>query len=97
MGDTGHRSTAAVVDVGHGAGDGAGGGDAADERGHHVGDALGDELLIAVVTVADDAIGHSRGEERLNGAQHGDDHGRLRQPRDGLPVELRHGGRRQGR
>ena len=71
MDDTCHGGASAVVDVGHGASDGSRSGDTSEERAHHVGDTLSHELLVAVVLVADDTVGHGSREERLDGSEHG--------------------------
>ena len=85
--DAGDRAAATVVDVGHRAGDGAGDGDAAEDRDDDVGRALGDQLGVRVVAVADDAVGHGGREQRLDGAQHGDREGRRDEQVDRLHVE----------
>ena len=94
--DTGHRGTAAVVDVGHRAGDGARHGDTAEERHDDVGGALCDEFRIGIVAVARDAVGHRGRKQRFDGAEHGDGEGRWQQAADGLQIEGEPGGGRYG-
>ena len=88
MYDAGHGGAAAVVDVGHGAGDGSRHGNAAEERHHDVGDALADELGVGVVVFTHGTIGHGGREQRLDGAQDGDGEGRREQLVDGGHVEV---------
>ena len=91
MDDARNGSTAAVVDVGHGAGDGSRGGDTAEEGCADVGDALADELLVRVVAVARYAVGHGGREEALDGAEHSDGHGRGEEELHLLPCDVGHG------
>ena len=67
MDDARDGCLAAVVDVGHGASDGTCGWDASEDGAQHVGNALADEFLVGVVLVSDDTIGHSGGEQALDG------------------------------
>ncbi len=85
--DAGDRAAAAVVDVGHRAGDGAGDGDAAEDRDDDVGRALGDQLGVRVVAITNDTVGHGGREQRLDGAQHGDREGRGDKQVDRLHIK----------
>ena len=95
MDDARDGRAAAVVDVGHRAGDGARGRDAAEERRQQVGGALRDELGVGVVAVVDHAVGHRRRQKRFDGAQDGDGDSHGEEVADRLPVDGRKGGGRQ--
>ena len=94
MDDACNRCASAVIDVGHGAGNGTSGGNTAEDRRYDVGNALSDELGIGVVMVANDTIGHSSREQRLDGSQHGNGDGRTNQALDSLPCQFGHNGTR---
>ena len=89
-----HGRAAAVVDVCHRAGNGTRAGNAAEERRADIGNALADEFLVAVVVVAAHTVGHRGGEQRLDGAQHGNHHRRGQQRLNALPRDVGH---REGR
>ena len=76
MNDAGHRSSTAVVDIGHGAGNGSRTGDSAEERRTEIGHTLTDELLIGIVVIASHTVGHRSREQGFDGAEYGNDHGR---------------------
>ena len=95
MDETRHGRTAAVVDVRHGACDGACGRDASEEWRHHVCHALGDELHVRVVLVADYAVGHRCGEQALDGAEDGYGEGHRHELLDELEGDARHDHLRQ--
>ena len=88
--DAGDRSAAAIVDVGHGAGDGACSGNAAEDGADDVGYALANKLLVGVVLVANDTVGNGGGEKALNGAEHSDGEGGREETLDVVPAECRH-------
>ncbi|MDT4852855.1 hypothetical protein FQZ97_871040 [compost metagenome] len=69
----------AIADIGGGSGDGAGGGEAAEQWSSQIGNALTDQLLIGVVLGPRHAIGHHGGQQRLDGAQHGNGESRANQ------------------
>ena len=58
MDDACDRCLAAVVDIGHGAGNGSRTGDSAEERRTEIGHTLTDELLIGIVVIAPHTVGH---------------------------------------
>lgn len=95
MNESGNGRAPAVVDVGHGAGNGSRARNTAKERRAKVGNALSDEFLVGVMVVATDTVGHSCGEQRLNGAEHGDDHRRWKEFAEAVPRDVGHGERRQ--
>ncbi|MNS93428.1 hypothetical protein D3C72_1276040 [compost metagenome] len=82
MHHAGQRAVAAIADIGGGAGDGAGGGKPAEQRRQDIGDALPHQLLVGIVPGAGHAVGHHRGQQRFDRAQHGDGEGR--------PCQLQH-------
>ena len=75
MDDACDRCLAAVVDIGHGAGNGACGWYASEDGAEHVGYSLSDELLVGVVLVTNDTVRHSGREEALYGSEDGDGDG----------------------
>ena len=89
MDDARHGRAAAVVDVGHGAGDGSRGRNAAEERREEVGGTLRDELRVRVVAVAHHTVGHGGREQRFDGTEDGDRERRGEEAPHGLPVDLR--------
>ena len=59
MDDTRDGRAASIVDVSHSARNGSRGGDSAEEWRGEIGYALGDELGVGVMMVADDTVSHS--------------------------------------
>ena len=97
MDDARDGAGGAAFHVGDGARDRAGGGHAAEERRHEVGDALGHQLLVGVVPVADHAVGHARAQQRFNGAQQRQRDDGHQQKARRFPAEIgqREGGQRR--
>ena len=94
--DAGDGRAGAGADIGHRAGDGARGRHAAEEWRDDVGDALCHQLLVGIVAwLAAHLVGHTRAQQRLDGAEQGDRHGRRDELLDRLPAEGRQLERRQ--
>ncbi|MCY1377035.1 hypothetical protein D9M69_645770 [compost metagenome] len=79
MGNAGQWPGGAIADIGGGTGDGACGGEAAEQGCRQIGDTLADQFLIGVVLGPGHTIRHHRGEQRFDGAQHGNGEGRADQ------------------
>ena len=73
--DTCNGSAAAIIDVGHRAGNSTRRGDTAKEGNYHIGNTVGDKLRVGVVPVANHTVGHHCRQEALNGTQHSDSEG----------------------
>ena len=92
MDDASHRSASAVIDVGHGASYGSRCGYASENRRSDVGYALADKFCIRVVVVANDTVGNSSRQQRLDGSQHGNGDCRSHKTLNGFPRQLWHYG-----
>ncbi len=95
MHHAGYGSFPSIVDVCHGTCNGSGGRYAAKQRSSHVGNTLGYQFCVGVVLVTDYTVGHSGGEQRLDGTQYGDCDGDGEQILYCFPVQGRHHGFRQ--
>ena len=74
--DAREGAAAAALDVDHGAHGGAGAGQATEEAGGEVAEALANQFFVGVVLGAGDAVGHHRGQQGIDAAEHAQ-HGRV--------------------
>ena len=78
---------AAGADIDHRAHRGAGAGNAAEETRHRVAHALADQFLVGIVARAGHVVGHQRGEQAVDGTQHGENKGRFDHQHHGGLIE----------
>ena len=68
--DAGEGAAAAALDVHHRAHGGASAGQATEQATHQVAQALANQFFVGVVLSAGEAVGHHRGEQGINAAEH---------------------------
>ena len=88
--DASHGRTTTVVDIRHRSGDGTCRWDTAEDGRRQIGKALGDELSVGIMTVANDTVGHRCRQQRLDGTQYSNSKGRRHKTLDHIPRQLRH-------